>query len=197
MRPLWRRIVTGQVIGWRIRLLVSRLLRIRRSAARRALAWLDRHPEFHDVLADEGPVAFARFTVASARTARTTRSIRPARPSRRTGYRPSVDAPADLDVTGLRGSVALAAVDLHQAAERERAAAPSSPNRSSRSASATRAPKATTPPIRLLDAVDTSIWNPKWFRPSPDPHAVQLADLPVGTHHVRSAHGLASPAALG
>ncbi|TFH15731.1 MAG: hypothetical protein E4H05_07895, partial [Acidimicrobiales bacterium] len=42
--PLLRRIVTGQVIGWRIRLLLARVLRVRRGAARRALAWLDRHP---------------------------------------------------------------------------------------------------------------------------------------------------------
>jgi hypothetical protein len=179
VKPLWRRIVTGQVIGWRIRLMASRLLRVRRSAARRALAGLDRHPEFHDVLADEGPVAFARFAVSSARTARTTRSVRPARPTRRSGYRPSVNVPAGLDVSGLRGSVALAGVELNPA---------TGPTTTSRAEFAKplielrvgdAGADAVAPPIRLLDAVDMSIWNPKWFRTSPDPHAVQLSELPL------------------
>ena len=177
LTPLWRRIVTGQAVGWRIRLLLARALRLRRSAARRALSWLDRHPEFHDVLADEGPVAFARFTVSSARTARTTR---PARPARSTRYRPSVDAPRGLDIAGLQGSVALAGVDLSRP--------PGAPTTSRAEFTeplievrvGARSGEVADPGIRLLDAVDMSTWNPKWFRPSPDAHAIQLGELPGG-----------------
>ena len=130
------------------------------------------------MLADEGPVAFVRFAVSSARAARTTRTVRPARPARRSGHRPSVDVPAGLDVSHLRGSVALAGVELNPApgatTSRAEFAKPLIVLRVGDVSA-----DAVAPPIRLLDAVDMSIWNPKWFRSSPDPHAVQLSELPL------------------
>ena len=130
------------------------------------------------MLADEGPVAFVRFAVSSARAARTTRTVRPARPARRSGHRPSVDVPVGLDVSHLRGSVALAGVELNPApgatTSRAEFAKPLIVLRVGDVSA-----DAVAPPIRLLDAVDMSIWNPKWFRSSPDPHAVQLSELPL------------------
>ncbi len=78
---------------------------------------------------------------------------------------------------------------------RRRAAAPSSPNRSSRSASATRAPKrslrrsgCSTPSTRR-----SGIRSGSAARPIRTPFSSPIS--PSGTHHERSAHALASPAA--
>jgi hypothetical protein len=172
--PLWRRIVTGQVVGWRIRLLLGRLLRLRRSAARRSLSWLDRHPEFHDVLAEAGPFAFAKFAGSSARIARSSHTTRPAR---RTRYRPDIAAPSGLDVDGLRGSVALAGVALTPPTHlrstcRAEFAEPLIEIRPNE--------RSADPVARMLDAVDLSTWNPTWFRQTPDPTSLRLRELPGG-----------------
>jgi hypothetical protein len=175
LAPLWRRVVTGQALTWRIRRLLNAVLWRRRRAARRAVLWLDRRPELRHTLATEGTRRLGSLMVSTARSSRSARPDRSGR--RRHGYRPTVEVPSDLDVTDLRHSAALRGVDVvrrpgaahwrvhfvdplivvqpvdHQDAETGH---------------------------RLLDAIDTSLWNPRWFQLSPTPYTVRISELPHG-----------------
>ena len=138
------------------------------------MLWLDRRPELRQALADEGPLRLGSLMVSTARSSRT---ARPARSGRRHGFRPTVDVPSELDITGLRDSAAVRGVDvvLHPDAAHWRADVED--------------PLIVVQPIeqheagtahRLLDAIDTSMWNPRWFQLSPTPYTVRISELPQG-----------------
>jgi hypothetical protein len=174
LAPLWRRIITGQALTWRIRRLLNAVLWRRRRAARRAVLWLDRRPELRQAVATEGPLRLGSLMVS---TARSWRSARPARSGRRHGYRPTVEVPSELDIAGMSDSAAVRGVDVVQrpGAARWRADVDD--------------PLLLVQPVdrhdaaaahRLLDAIDTSMWNPRWFQLSPTPYTVAVSELPHG-----------------
>ena len=191
--PLWRRVVTGQVIRWRIRRLLNAVLWRRRRAARRAILWLDRRPELRHVLATEGIVRLSSLILSAARSSR---SERPARSAHRHGHRPTVEVPSDLDIAGLRGSATVRGVEAveHPAAGARWRADFDDPLIVVRPVDREQVAGG----VQLLDAVDTSIWNPQWFQMYPNPYTVRIGDLPQGGRRrtVRERAGIANRSRL-
>jgi hypothetical protein len=173
--PTRRRVVTWirrglAAIKWR-----------RRRAAQRTVRWFDRHPEFRDVLADEGTRELARFTVTAAKAKRAGRRSRTADRQR---YLPRVDVPHGLDITGLSGSLALAGVEVATRSSETpiRRADFDDPLIEIRPVESSPA----TSSHQLLDAVDIAVWNPWWFRPSPFPETTLMSQLPSGSRRRRT-----------
>jgi hypothetical protein len=170
-----------QVVIVGINRVLAAILWRRRRVARRAVRWLDRHPDFRRVLANQGVLRFGGFTVTSAWA---TGAGRRSQTARRHPYRPRIEVPPGLDIAGLGGSVALAGVDL--------SVQPATPSnhradfvnqlievRSLETESDVVAD------LQLLDAVDLAVWNPRWFRVAPSRNATRLRELPQGRRRRR------------
>jgi hypothetical protein len=166
---MWYRIVTGQVLWWRIRRALNRLLWWRRHGARRALRWIERHPEVKQSLATEGviPLFVKRLRSRGG-------------PARRwsIAYRPIVTVDADLDITQISGRPLVEHVDIvHHAGAvptQRLSASAFGGIRITQIASDGEVAADT----ELLGAVDLGLWNPRWFRRVPTDAPVTLRELP-------------------
>jgi hypothetical protein len=172
--PLWYRIVTGQVVWWRIRRLLNRMLWWRRHTARRALRWSDRHPEIEQGLERDGVVRLMAQQLSARRRHLSRKDL---------VYRPLVTVDADLDITRLHGQPLVDAVEIvvdGTAAPTRIVTGDSSSLEITPGATDDPAPGNAAGPIRLLNAIDIRTWNPKWFRPAPITEAVTLRQLGEG-----------------
>lgn len=150
--PLWHRIATGAFLRWRLRALVNRARWTRRHAARRALRWIQMHPDLRDQL--------RRGRLRSSVLAYRDRLRRPTATQRR--YRPPVETelvlPSELvdllDVTSRTGMV-----DLQSA----RVTASNSSLRVN--------------DLATLGPFDTNTWNPIGFARSASSSPLKLRDL--------------------
>jgi hypothetical protein len=173
--PLWYRIVTGQVVWWRIRRMLNRMLWWRRHTARRALRWSDRHPEIEQGLEREGVVRLVAAQLSARRRHLSRMDLR---------YRPLVTVDAGLDITRLRDQPLVDAVEIVVDGTADATHILSGNSSYVEITPAVTAGLATgnadTTPVRLLSAIDIRTWNPKWFRPAPITEAVTLRQLTDG-----------------
>ena len=163
--PLWYRIVTGQVLWWRIRRMLNRMLWWRRHAARRALRWTDRHPEIQQMLAREGALRLAVEQLRSRR-GRTTR--------RNVVYHPVVTIGADVDISQLHDQPLVDDVEIVRVG-----AAEATHRLSGDSTHVEIVDTVDASRTGLVGAIDLGTWNPKWFRLTPTHQPVLLRQLAV------------------